>query len=230
MAQIRQRQVKVQVTSADPAFKVFKGIYADSGYRTLLTQNKTYDFKLNAGQTKELYIRYSQKPITITFKSNSNTSYQVTGSFGTVTVRNEDVIKTVEFPTDTTSDIVIAFISAISQTSMYKISSIKINRSAHALPYSMEHVTPGTNITFEVGTSLVTTTTTSTTTTSTTTTTTTTTTTSTPAPAVLKLQSNVGGTVVQVTSDGINPEEVSLAGTTQSSVPIDMRNAPLVDA
>lgn len=224
MAQIRQRQVKVQVTSADPAFKVFKGIYADSGYRTLLTQNKTYDFKLNAGQTKELYIRYSQKPVTITFKSNSNTSYQVTGSFGTVTVRNEDVIKTVEFPTDTTSDIVIAFTSAISQTSMYKISSIKINRSAHALPYSMEHVTPGTNITFEVETSLVTTTTTSTTTT------TTTTTTSTPAPAVLKLQSNVGGTVVQVTSDGINPEEVSLAGTTQSSVPIDMRNAPLVDA
>ena len=87
----------------------------------------------------------------------------------------------------------------------------------------MAHVTPGTNITFEVGTSLVTTITTSTTTT-------TTTTTSTPAPAVLKLQSNVGGTVVQVTSDGINPEEVSLAGTTQSSVPIDMRNAPLVDA
>lgn len=215
MAQIRQRQVKVQVTSADPAFKVFKGIYADSSYRTLLTSSKAYDFKLNAGQTKELYIRYSQQPITITFKSNSNTSYQVTGSFGSVIVRDEDVIKTVEFPTDTTSDIVTAFISAISQTSMYKISSIKINRSAHALPYSMEHVTPGTNITFEVGTSLVTTTTTSTTTT-------TTTTTSTPAPAVLKLQSNVGGTVVQVTSDGINPEEVSLAGTTQSSVLIDM--------
>lgn len=221
MAQIRQRQVKVQVTSADPAFKVFKGIYADSSYRTLLTSSKAYDFKLNAGQTKELYIRYSQQPVTITFKSNSNTSYQVTGSFGSVIVRDEDVIKTVEFPTDTTSDIVIAFTSAISQTSMYKISSIKINRSAHALPYSMEHVTPGTNITFEVETSLVTTTTTSTTTT---------TTTSTPAPAVLKLQSNVGGTVVQVTSDGINPEEVSLAGTTQSSVPIDMRNAPLVDA
>lgn len=221
MAQIRQRQVKVQVTSADPAFKVFKGIYADSSYRTILTQSKTYDFKLNAGQTKELYIRYSQKPVTITFKSNSNTSYQVTGSFGTVTVRDEDVIKTVEFPTDTTPDLTIGFTSAISQTSMYKISSIKINRSAHALPYSMEHVTPGTNITFEVETSLVTTTTTSTTTT---------TTTSTPAPAVLKLQSNVGGTVVQVTSDGINPEEVSLAGTTQSSVPIDMRNAPLVDA
>lgn len=221
MAQIRQRQVKVQVTSADPAFKVFKGIYADSSYRTLLTSSKAYDFKLNAGQTKELYIRYSQKPVTITFKSNSNTSYQVTGSFGTVTVRDEDVIKTVEFPTDTTPDLTIGFTSAISQTSTYKISSIKINRSAHALPYSMEHVTPGTNITFEVETSLVTTTTTSTTTT---------TTTSTPAPAVLKLQSNVGGTVVQVTSDGINPEEVSLAGTTQSSVPIDMRNAPLVDA
>ena len=221
MAQIRQRQVKVQVTSADPSFKVFKGIYADSSYRTLLTSSKTYDFKLNAGQTKELYIRYSQEPVTITFKSNSNTSYQVTGSFGTVTVRDEDVIKTVEFPTDTTPDLTIGFTSAISQTSIYKISSIKINRSAHALPYSMEHVTPGTNITFEVETSLVTTTTTSTTTT---------TTTSTPAPAVLKLQSNVGGTVVQVTSDGINPEEVSLAGTTQSSVPIDMRNAPLVDA
>lgn len=219
MTQIKQRQVEVQVTSADPAFKVFKGIYADSGYRTLLAQNKTYNFKLNAGQTKELYIRYSQEPVTITFKSNSNTSYQVTGSFGSVTVRNEDVIKTVEFPTDTTSDIVIGFTSAISQTSIYKISSIKINGSGHTLPYSMEHVTPGTNITFEVETSLVTTTTTSTTTSTTT-----------PVPAVLKLQSNVGGTVVQVTSNGINPEEVSLAGTTQSSVLIDMRNAPLVDA
>lgn len=225
MAQIRQRQVKVQVTSADPSSKVFKGIYADSSYRTLLTSSKTYDFKLNAGQTKELYIRYSQEPITITFKSNSNTSYQVTGSFGTVTVSSKDVVKTVEFPTDTIPNLTIGFISAISQTSIYKISSIKINRSAHTLPYSMEHVTPGTNITFEVETSLVTTTTTTSTTT-----TTTTTTTSTPAPAVLKLQSNVGGTVVQVTSDGINPEEVSLAGTTQSSVPIDMRNAPLVDA
>lgn len=221
MAQIRQRQVKVQVTSADPAFKVFKGIYADSSYRTILTQNKTYDFKLNAGQTKELYIRYSQKPVTITFKRNPNTSYQVTGSFGTVTVGGVDVIKTVEFPTDTTSSIVIGFTSATSQTSIYKISSIKINGSGHALPFSMEHVTPGTNITFEVETSLVTTTTTSTTTT---------TTTSTPAPAVLKLQSNASGTVVQVTSDGIDPETVSLAGTTQSSVSIDMRNAPLVNA
>ena len=218
MAQIRQRNVKVQVTSADPAFKMFKGIYADSSYRTLLTSSKTYDFKLNTGQTKELYIRYTQKPITITFKSNPNITYQVTGSFGTVTVGSEDVVKTVEFPTDTTSDIVIGFNSAISQSSEFKISSIKINGSVHSLPYTMEHVTPGTNITFEV--IIVTATTTTTTTTST----------STPAPAVLKLQSNVGGTVVQVTSDGINPEEVNLAGTTQSSVVINMKDAPLVDA
>ena len=60
--------------------------------------------------------------------------------------------------------------------------------------------------------------------------TTTSTTTTTVAPAVLKLQSNAGGTVIKVTSDGINPEEVSLADTTQSSVVIDMKDAPLVDA
>ena len=223
MAQIRQRKIGVKVTSADTAFKVFKGIYADSNYNTLLTSSKTYDFTLNAGSTKELYIRYTQEPITITFKSNPNTSYQVTGSFGTITVRDEDVIKTVEFPTDTTSDIVIGFNSAISQTSIYTISGIKINRSAHALPYSMEHVTPGTNITFEVETSLVTTTTT---------TTSSTTTTSTPAPAVLKLKSNVAGTVVKLTTEGLDPETVDLplSGTSQSSIKIDMKNAPLVDA
>lgn len=223
MAQIRQRKVGVKVTSADPAFKVFKGIYADSNYNTLLTSSKTYDFTLNAGSTKELYIRYTQEPVTITFKSNPNTSYQVTGSFGTITVRDEDVVKTVEFPTDTTPNIVIGFTSAISQTSMYTISGIKINGSAHALPYSMEHVTPGTNITFEVETSLVTTTTT---------TTSSTTTTSTPAPAVLKLKSNVAGTVVKLTTEGLDPETVDLplSGTSQSSIKIDMKNAPLVDA
>lgn len=218
MAQIRQRKVGVKVTSADPAFKVFKGIYADSNYNTLLTSSKTYDFTLNAGSTKELYIRYTQEPVTITFKSNPNTSYQVTGSFDTITVRDEDVVKTVEFPTDTTPNIVIGFNSAISQTSMYTISGIKINGSAHALPYSMEHVTPGTNITFEVETSLVTTTTT--------------TTTSTPAPAVLKLKSNVAGTVVKLTTEGLDHETVDLplSGTSQSSIKIDMKNAPLVDA
>ena len=223
MAQIRQRKVGVKVTSADPAFKVFKGIYADSNYNTLLTSSKTYDFTLNAGSTKELYIRYTQEPVTITFKSNPNTSYQVTGSFGTITVGDEDVVKTVEFPTDTTPNIVIGFNSAISQTSMYTISGIKINGSAHALPYSMEHVTPGTNITFEVETSLVTTTTT---------TTSSTTTTSTPAPAVLKLKSNVAGTVVKLTTEGLDPETVDLplSGTSQSSIKIDMKNAPLVDA
>lgn len=223
MAQIRQRKVGVKVTSADPVFKVFKGIYADPNHNTLLTSSKTYDFTLNAGDTKELYIRYTQQPITIIFRSNPNTSYQVSGSFGTVTVISENVTKIVEFPTDTTSDIVIGFTSAISQTSMYKVSGIKINGSAHALPYSMEHVTPGTNITFEVETSLVTTTTT---------TTSSTTTTSTPAPAVLKLKSNASGTVVKLTTEGLDPETVDLplSGTSQSSIKIDMKNAPLVDA
>lgn len=225
MAQIRQRQLKVQVTSADPASKMFKGIYADSGYNTILTSDKTYDFKLNAGQTKELYIRYTQKPVTITFKKNPNTSYQVTGSFDTITVRDEDVIETANFPTDTASGIVIGFTSAISQNSMYTISGIKINGSAHTLPYSMQHVTPGTNITFEVETSLATTTTT-------TTSTTTTTTTSTPAPAVLKLQSNVANTKVTMTSKGLSPEsqELPLPNTSKISINIDMNNAPLVDA
>lgn len=235
MAQIRERQVKVQVTSADPSGKVFKGIYADSNHNILLTQNKTYDFKLNAGQTKELYIRYSPKPVTITFRRNPDGNYKVTGSFGTVTVTDADVVKTVEFPTDDTPDLTIRFNSATPVNGEHWVSSAIINGMNHVLPYNMEHVTPGTNITFTTAIGIPTTTTTSTTTSTTSTTTTTsttstTTTTSTPAPATLKLQSNTGGTVVKVTSDGVNPEEVSLAGTTQSSVLFDMSNAPLVDA
>ena len=215
MAQIRQRQVKVQVTSADPSGKVFKGIYADSNYKTLLTSSKVYDFKLNAGQTKELYIRYSQTPVTITFKGSSITNYTVTGTFGTVPVGSDDVVKTVEFPTDTTPTITIGFTSTTVVNHDWKILQLKVNSQTVTLPYTTEAITPGRNIIVEPVVASATTTTTTTTT---------------PAPAVLKLQSNAGGTVVKVTSDNVNLEEVSLAGTTQSSVVIDMKDAPLVDA
>lgn len=222
MTQIRQRQVRVQVTSADPSGKVFKGIYADSSYETLLTTNKTYGFKLNAGQIEELYIRYSQKPITITFKSNPAVIYQVTGSFGTVEVGAlTDVVKTIEFPTDTTPDLTIGFTSATLNGSQWKISATKINGNAMALPYSMVSVTPGSNITFEIEVISATTTTTTTTTTSTT---------STVAPATLKLQSNAGGTVVEIAPDGLDTKEVSLPLENSTYVEVDMRNAPLVDA
>lgn len=213
MAQIRQRQVKVQVTSADPSGKVFKGIYADQNYKNLLTSSKVHDFTLNAGQTKELYIRYSQKPVTVTFKGNSITNYTVTGTFGTVPVGTNNVVKTLEFPTDVTPTITIGFTSATVVNPDWKIPQLKVNGQIVTLPYTTDAVTPGSNIIVEAV--LASATTTSTTT---------------AAPAVLKLQSNTGGTVIKVTSDGINPEEVSLAGTTQSSVVIDMKDAPLVDA
>lgn len=213
MAQIRQRQVKVQVTSADPSGKVFKGIYADANYKNLLTSSKVHDFTLNAGQTKELYIRYSQKPVTVTFKGNSITNYTVTGAFGTVLVGSDNVVKTLEFPTDVTPTITIGFTSATVVNPDWKISQLKVNGQIVTLPYTTNAITPGSNIIVEAV--LASATTTSTTT---------------AAPAVLKLQSNTGGTVIKVTSDGINPEEVSLAGTTQSSVVIDMKDAPLVDA
>ena len=217
MAQIRQRQVKVQVTSADPSGKVFKGIYADANYKNLLTSSKVHDFTLNAGQTKELYIRYSQKPVTVTFKGNSITNYTVTGTFGRVPVGSDNVVKTLEFPTDVTPTITIGFTSATVVNPDWKIPQLKVNGKIVTLPYTTDAITPGSNIIVEAVLASATTTSTTTTTT-------------TAAPAVLKLQSNTGGTVIKVTSDGINPEEVSLAGTTQSSVPIDMRNAPLVDA
>ena len=220
MAQIRQREVKVQVTSADPSGKVFKGIYADQNYKNLLTSSKVHNFTLNAGQTKELYIRYSQKPVTITYKGNKITNYTVTGTFGTVPVGSDDVVKTLEFPTDTTSIVAIEFTSATVVNPDWKISQLKINGQIVTLPYIAYGITPGSNIIVEAVLASVTTTST----------TTTSTTTSTAAPAVLKLQSNTDGTVIKVTSDGINPEEVSLAGTTQSSVVIDMKDAPLVDA
>lgn len=213
MAQIRQRQVKVQVTSADPSGKVFKGIYADQNYKNLLTSSKVHDFTLNAGQTKELYIRYSQKPVTVTFKGSSITNYTVTGTFGTVPVGSDDVVKTLEFPTDVTPTITIGFTSATVVNPNWKIPQLKVNGQIVTLPYTTDAITPGSDIIVEAV--LASATTTSTTT---------------AAPAVLKLQSNVGGTVIKVTSDGINPEEVSLAGTTQSSVVIDMKDAPLVDA
>lgn len=218
MAQIRQREVKVQVTSADPSGKVFKGIYADQNYKNLLTSSKVHNFTLNAGQTKELYIRYSQKPVTITYKGNKITNYTVTGTFGTVPVGSDDVVKTLEFPTDTTSIVAIEFTSATVVNPDWKISQLKINGQIVTLPYIAYGITPGSNIIVEAVLASVTTTST----------TTTSTTTSTAAPAVLKLQSNTDGTVIKVTSDGINPEEVSLAGTTQSSVVIDMKDAPLV--
>ena len=213
MAQIRQRQVKVQVTSADPSGKVFKGIYADQNYKNLLTSSKVHDFTLNAGQTKELYIRYSQKPVTVTFKGNSITNYTVTGTFGTVPVGTNDVVKTLEFPTDVTPTITIGFTSATVVNPDWKIPQLKVNGQIVTLPYTTDAITPGSNIIVEAV--LASATTTSTTT---------------AAPAVLKLQSNAGGTVVKVTSDDVDLEEVSLAGTTQSSVVIDMKDAPLVDA
>lgn len=213
MAQIRQRQVKVQVTSADPSGKVFKGIYADQNYKNLLTSSKVHNFTLNAGQTKELYIRYSQKPVTVTFKGNSITNYTVTGTFGTVSVGTNNVVKTLEFPTDVTPTITIGFTSATVVNPDWKIPQLKVNGQIVTLPYTTDAITPGSNIIVEAV--LASATTTSTTT---------------AAPAVLKLQSNTGGTVIKVTSDGINPEEVSLVGTTQSSVVIDMKDAPLVDA
>lgn len=58
MAQVRQRNIRVNIISDDPPGKTFSGIYADSSYNTLLTSLKTYDFSLIAGQIKELYIRY----------------------------------------------------------------------------------------------------------------------------------------------------------------------------
>lgn len=213
MAQIRQRQVKVQVTSADPSGKVFKGIYADQNYKNLLTSSKVHDFTLNAGQTKELYIRYSQKPVTVTFKGSSITNYTVTGTFGTVPVSSDDVVKTLEFPTDVTPTITIGFTSATVVNPDWKIPQLKVDGQIVTLPYTTDAVTPGSNIIVEAV--LASATTTSTTT---------------AAPAVLKLQSNAGGTVVKVTSDDVDLEEVSLAGTSQSSVVIDMKDAPLVDA
>lgn len=215
MAQIRQRQVKVQITSADPSGKVFKGIYADQNYKTLLTSSKVHDFTLNAGQTKELYIRYSQKPVTVTFKGSSITNYTVTGTFGTIPVGSDDVVKTLEFPTDVTPTITIGFTSATVVNPDWKISQLKVNGQIVTLPYTTDAVTPGSNIIVEAVLASATTTSTTTTT---------------AAPAVLKLQSNAGGTVVKVTSDDVDLEEVSLAGTSQSSVVIDMKDAPLVDA
>lgn len=318
MAQIRQRHVNIQVTSQDPTNKVFKGIYADSEHTMLLSSNKSYEFDINAGQSKELYIRYSQKPVTIIFKGVAKGSYKVTGNFGEVNVSSEDVTANVEFLTDTSPYVDVTFFSIESTTEGYGIGGMMVGGAlVNSSPYILNNCVPGQQIEVNVEIDEINTTTTSSTTTSTTphksaglfinsdnypvtvnitggiyntsdliinsysdsidltvgteytinsinssnfvveaiilpgigkpvqlpyiftpteetsysfTIVESITTTTTPAPAVLKLQSNADGTVVQVTSDGIDPKEVSLEGTTQSSVVIDMKDAPLVDA
>lgn len=221
---MRKRNVQVQVISTDPINKVFKGIYADSNYENRLTSDKTYGFTLVESENKELYFRYSQKPVKIIFKSDDNAVgyYKITGTFGEVEVHATDVTKTVEFPTDTTPTISIGFTS-ISVGSLDGgnpvLGYLGINDRVVSLPYTVTDVTPGSTITVKVG--IVQDDNTTTTPVPDTTTTTTT-----PIPAVLRLQSNAENTVVEVTSDGIDPVEVSLAGTTQSSIEIDMNGAP----
>lgn len=342
MSQIRQRRVNIQVTSEDPTNKVFKGIYADSEHTMLLSSNKSYEFDINSGQSKELYIRYSQKPVTIIFKGVAKGSYKVTGNFGEVNVSSEDVTANVEFLTDTSPYVDVTFSSIESTIEGYEIGDMRVGGAlVHSLPYYLQNVVPGQQIEVNVEIGETTTTTTESPVTLTftgfpnptnplyvgmavddstsmmralswgsliisdirnkvnidsiatqdnkfrylsvninylrgdnstissetlsipctidltdskfasyrpsdikvtpgeyveedssitTTSTTSTTSTSTPAPVVLKLQSNTDGTVVRITSDGVPSKEVNLTGTTQSSVVIDMKDAPLVDA
>ena len=206
----QQRKITVAVTSADPSGKVFKGIYHDSKYASLASASKSYNFTINAGATKALYIRYAQKPITVTFKHNSITGYTVTGSFGTVTVGSTDVVKTIEFPDDTTPSLSVGFTSVAATNSDWKISQVKINGTASSLPSTTNDVTPGSNITVEVTTASATTTTTSTV-----------------PPAILKLQSNVSGTEVRVSPEGLATGAYTLSDTTQTNISIDMINAPI---
>lgn len=162
MAQIRRRHVNVQVTSQDPTNKVFKGIYADSEHTMLLSSNKSYEFDINAGQSKELYIRYSQKPVTITFKGVTEGSYKVTGNFGEVNVSSEDVTANVEFLTDTSPYVDVTFSSIESTTEGYEIGDMRVGGAlVHSLPYYLQNAVPGQKIEVSVEVGKTTTTTTS---------------------------------------------------------------------
>lgn len=161
MAQIRQRHVNIQVTSEDPTNKVFKGIYADSEHTMLLSSNKSYEFDINAGQSKELYIRYSQKPVTITFKGVTEGSYKVTGNFGEVNVSSEDVTANVEFLTDTSPYVDVTFSSIESTTEGYEIGDMRVGGAlVHSLPYYLQNAVPGQKIEVSVEVGKTTTTTT----------------------------------------------------------------------
>lgn len=161
MAQIRRRHVNVQVTSATPTNKVFKGIYADSEYTMLLSSNKSYEFDMTPGQSKELYIRYSQKPVTITFKGVTEGSYKVTGNFGEVNVSSEDVTANVEFLTDTSPYVDVTFASIESTTEGYEIGDMRVGGAlVHSLPYYLQNAVPGQKIEVSVEVGKTTTTTT----------------------------------------------------------------------
>lgn len=161
MSQIRRRHVNVQVTSATPTNKVFKGIYADSEYTMLLSSNKSYEFDMTPGQSKELYIRYSQKPVTITFKGVAKGSYKVTGNFGEVNVSSEDVTANVEFLTDSSPYVDVTFTSIESTTEGYEIGDMRVGGAlVHSLPYYLQNAVPGQKIEVSVEVGKTTTTTT----------------------------------------------------------------------
>ena len=134
MAQTRQRQIKVQVTSAVPSDKVFNGIYADSSYVTLLSASMTYEFKLNAGQTKELYFRYLPKPATLIFKSSETVEYTASCDFGTVAVNSTDVSKTIAIQDGNTEETYTIY-SITTDNFGFEISQIKVKGSIKTLPY-----------------------------------------------------------------------------------------------
>lgn len=145
-------------------------------------------------------------PVVLLFKSGS-IPYTATYNINqTVSVTDVDVSKTIA-----KAGIYVTYVinKIVCADDRWKVDKVIINGTATELPYSNNESAIIDPVFIPVGTTITTTTV---------------------APAVLKLQSNTGGTVIKVTSDGINPEEVSLAGTTQSSVVIDMKDAPLVDA
>lgn len=340
MAKIRQRQVLVEVTSADPINKVFKGIYGDAEYTSLLTTSKSYGFPINSGEYKNLFIRYSPVPVTLTFSGTKGLTidYQVSGSFGTIEVGDINVDVPVEFPSDSATSMDIEITSIIMGGK--PIQEVTIGAETFSLPYTITGAAPSAHFTIQAPIDQSTRTTTTSTSTSTTTSSTTssstpyqtsiyfapigsaysidysfnndgirmtehveantgvtikvphnvevdglgkavyiyscspdniylfyvegitidtsstvhtlptsisvhygevatikpvlkTKTTTTPAPmgvpAQLSIKSNVGGTVVEVTPENLDTEEVSLAGTTASHVTIDMSDAPIVD-
>lgn len=221
--------VKVRVGSkvtimaqAVPGF-VFSGFYVAG---SLIGSSNILQYTIPSTGTNTIELRYREvstttsstttttstpAPVVLLFKSGSIPYTATYNTNQTVSVTDVDVYKTIA---EAGSGVTYVINKIVCADDRWKVDKVIINGTATELPYSNNKSAVIDPVFIPVDA----------------TTTSTSTTTTTAAPAVLKLQSNAGGTVVKVTSDDVDLEEVSLAGTSQSSVVIDMKDAPLVDA
>lgn len=81
------KKVTVQITSPDPEHKVFDGWYSDAGGSSKLSSDKEYQFNINSGETKDLYLKYNWAPVKFILKAQSGNQWKIKINGETVVCR-----------------------------------------------------------------------------------------------------------------------------------------------